>query len=169
MCVRMRTYMYVRAFVRVYNHVCACVYVCVRVRARACVCVYVRVCVCACEHVSVRVCENLSLFSFFLTINALLDIVSLRSQPTVTFPLCAGVRAMARCCRASGLTCDYRQAGPSNPMDGAMAEAACPAGHTPLGNVPFWGGGGGRTERRKGAVASEMEGGGDRERNNSQG
>ena len=63
---------------------------------------------------------------------------------------------MARCCRASRLTCDYRQAGPSSPMDGAMAEAACPAGHTPLGNVPFCRGGG-RAERRKGEVASEMQ------------
>ena len=41
-------------------------------------------------------------------------------------------------------------------MDGAMAEAACPAGHTPLGNVPFCRGGG-RAERRKGEVASEMQ------------
>ena len=67
---------------------------------------------------------------------------------------------MARCCRGSGLTCDYRQAGPSSPMDGAMAEAACPAGHTPLGNLLFClGGGVGGAERRKGEVASEMGGG----------
>ncbi|XP_070213102.1 uncharacterized protein [Littorina saxatilis] len=44
-----------------------------------------------------------------------------------------GVRASARCCRASELKCDYRQAGPSSPMDGAMAESTCPPGHMPLG------------------------------------
>nr|KAG5703689.1 hypothetical protein BaRGS_022978 [Batillaria attramentaria] len=46
-----------------------------------------------------------------------------------------GVKAFAMCCKVSGLTCDYRTAGPSSPMDGAQAEATCPSGYTPLGLV----------------------------------
>ncbi|XP_025077722.1 uncharacterized protein LOC112554242 isoform X2 [Pomacea canaliculata] len=49
-----------------------------------------------------------------------------RNSPT-------GVRAMARCCSVSGLTCDYRVAGPSFPFNGAQAEAVCPLTTTPLG------------------------------------
>ncbi|XP_076444047.1 uncharacterized protein LOC143282327 [Babylonia areolata] len=44
-----------------------------------------------------------------------------------------GVKAWAVCCQGSGLTCDYRTAGPSFPMDGAMAEATCASGQQALG------------------------------------
>ena len=39
----------------------------------------------------------------------------------------------ARCCQVSGLTCDYKTAGPSFPFDGVMAEARCDAGDVALG------------------------------------
>ncbi|XP_025077929.1 proprotein convertase subtilisin/kexin type 9-like [Pomacea canaliculata] len=45
----------------------------------------------------------------------------------------AGVRAQARCCRLSGLTCEYRVAGPSLPFEGAQAEATCPSNTQPFG------------------------------------
>ena len=44
-----------------------------------------------------------------------------------------GVKASARCCKVSGLTCHYRTAGPSFPFDGAMAEARCDAGDLAVG------------------------------------
>ncbi|KAL8570832.1 hypothetical protein ACOMHN_006981 [Nucella lapillus] len=43
------------------------------------------------------------------------------------------LKVSARCCQTKGLTCDYRQAGPSHFMDGAIAEAACPRGTTAAG------------------------------------
>ncbi|XP_025078160.1 uncharacterized protein LOC112554561 isoform X1 [Pomacea canaliculata] len=45
----------------------------------------------------------------------------------------AGVTATARCCMMSGLTCDYRAAGPSLSFNGAQAEATCDADSLPLG------------------------------------
>ncbi|PVD19498.1 hypothetical protein C0Q70_19987 [Pomacea canaliculata] len=47
----------------------------------------------------------------------------------------AGVRAQARCCRLSGLTCEYRVAGPSLPFEGAQAEATCPSNTQPFGHL----------------------------------
>lgn len=44
-----------------------------------------------------------------------------------------GMQAVARCCKMSGLSCDYRTAGPSSAFDGAKAEATCLTGHLPLG------------------------------------
>lgn len=46
---------------------------------------------------------------------------------------CKGVTAAARCCMVSGLTCDYRAAGPSLSFHGAQAEATCDADSLPLG------------------------------------
>ncbi|KAL8616645.1 hypothetical protein ACOMHN_031627 [Nucella lapillus] len=43
------------------------------------------------------------------------------------------VMAEAVCCQGSDLTCDYRTAGPSFPMDEAMAEATCASGQLALG------------------------------------
>ncbi|XP_076444115.1 uncharacterized protein LOC143282381 [Babylonia areolata] len=45
----------------------------------------------------------------------------------------AGVKAWALCCKGASLQCEYQTAGPSFPMDGAMAEATCPSGKMALG------------------------------------
>ena len=59
---------------------------------------------------------------------------SLMTSYTVIRHLCLiGVKAGARCCKVSGLTCDYKTAGPSFPFDGAMAEARCDSGDLAVG------------------------------------
>lgn len=44
-----------------------------------------------------------------------------------------GIKVMARCCQQTGLTCDYRRAGQSLFMKGAMAEAKCLSGYSAAG------------------------------------
>lgn len=50
---------------------------------------------------------------------------------------CKGVTASAQCCMVSGLTCDYRVAGPSLSFDGAQAEAKCDVKTLPLGERSY--------------------------------